>query len=309
MRTGPTAQKPNATVGITLTVPVGRDNRVKVACRRDEARRRGWCRERWGRPSFREARAVALREPTAPLTSPGRTLSTGLMRVNEQIRISPVRVINDQGVMLGVMPTGKALETAREMGMDLVEVAPNERPPVCKIMDFGKFKYSQKKKASKQKQHQVQVKEIRVARRPATTTSRSRSSVPEFLEHKDKGPGERPLPGAGTRSHRRRAPGYERSPPVLDHVAKVEKNPSMEADDRDRRSPCLTAGRTVRRRQRRPLGVRGRSTASFPGLFFHGGYFLPLAEGQFGVLINSVTRPRQPATATLASRPGRRGAD
>ncbi len=68
--------------------------------------------------------------------------------------------------MLGVMPTGKAQEAAREAGADLVEVAPNERPPVCKIMDFGKFKYSQKKRASKQKQHQVQVKEIRV--RPKT---------------------------------------------------------------------------------------------------------------------------------------------
>jgi hypothetical protein len=57
------------------------------------------------------------------------------LRVNEQIRISPVRVINAEGVMLGVMPTSKALETARETGLDLVEVAPNERPPVCKIID------------------------------------------------------------------------------------------------------------------------------------------------------------------------------
>jgi translation initiation factor IF-3 len=61
------------------------------------------------------------------------------MRVNEQIRISPVRVINAEGVVLGVMPTSRALEVAREAGLDLVEVAPNERPPVCKIIDFGKF--------------------------------------------------------------------------------------------------------------------------------------------------------------------------
>ena len=67
--------------------------------------------------------------------------------MNEQIRISPVRVINAEGAMLGVMPTSKALEAAREAGMDLVEVAPNERPPVCKIIDYGKFKYTQKKKA------------------------------------------------------------------------------------------------------------------------------------------------------------------
>ena len=48
--------------------------------------------------------------------------------------------------MLGVVPTSKALEAAREAGMDLVEVAPNERPPVCKVIDYGKFKYTQKKK-------------------------------------------------------------------------------------------------------------------------------------------------------------------
>ena len=109
------------------------------------------------------------------------------MRVNDQIRISPVRVINAEGAMLGVMPTGKALEAAREAGQDLVEVAPNERPPVCKIMDFGKFKYSQKKRASKQKQHQVQVKEIRV--RPKTGDHDIEVKVKrarEFLEHKDK---------------------------------------------------------------------------------------------------------------------------
>jgi translation initiation factor IF-3 len=109
------------------------------------------------------------------------------MRVNEQIRISPVRVINFDGAMLGVMPTGKALEAAREAGADLVEVAPNERPPVCKIMDFGKFKYSQKKRAAKQKQHQVQVKEIRV--RPKTGDHDIEVKVKrarEFLEHKDK---------------------------------------------------------------------------------------------------------------------------
>jgi len=108
-------------------------------------------------------------------------------RVNEQIRISPVRVINSEGVMLGVMPTGKALELAREAGQDLVEVAANERPPVCKIMDYGKFKYEQKKRATKQKTHQVQVKEIRV--RPKTGDHDIEVKVKrarEFLEHKDK---------------------------------------------------------------------------------------------------------------------------
>jgi translation initiation factor IF-3 len=109
------------------------------------------------------------------------------LRVNEQIRISPVRVINAEGAMLGVMPTSKALEASREAGLDLVEVAPNERPPVCKIIDYGKFKYTQKKKLAKQKQHQVHVKEIRV--RPKTGDHDIEVKVKrakEFLEQKDK---------------------------------------------------------------------------------------------------------------------------
>jgi translation initiation factor IF-3 len=88
-------------------------------------------------------------------------------RVNDQIRISPIRVVGPDGEMLGVIPTAEALKKASELAMDLVEVAPNERPPVCRIMDYGKFKYEQtKKKKDAQKTHQVQVKEIRL--RPKT---------------------------------------------------------------------------------------------------------------------------------------------
>lgn len=82
-------------------------------------------------------------------------------RINEQIRISPLRVIDEVGNMLGVISRDQALDFARQRDLDLVEVAPLERPPVCKIMDFGKFKYEQTKKARKQKQHQQQLKEIR----------------------------------------------------------------------------------------------------------------------------------------------------
>src|SRR5262245_59604841 len=62
-------------------------------------------------------------------------------RINEQIRISPVRVIGSGGEQLGIIPVDQALLRAREADLDLVEVAPNERPPVCRIMDFGKYKY------------------------------------------------------------------------------------------------------------------------------------------------------------------------
>ena len=67
-------------------------------------------------------------------------------RHNEQIRISPVRVVNDAEEQLGVLPTAEAIRMAREQGMDLVEVAPNARPPVCRIMDYGKWRYLQQKK-------------------------------------------------------------------------------------------------------------------------------------------------------------------
>ena len=108
-------------------------------------------------------------------------------RVNEQIRISPVRVISAEGEQLGVLPTDEALNIAREAGLDLVEVAPNERPPVCRIMDFGKFKYQQRKRQVKGHTHQSKIKEIRV--RPKTgehdinvKVNRARG----FLEHRDK---------------------------------------------------------------------------------------------------------------------------
>jgi translation initiation factor IF-3 len=108
-------------------------------------------------------------------------------RVNEQIRTSPVRVIAADGAQLGILATLDALAAARQAELDLVEVAPNERPPVCRIMDYGKFKYQQKKRQHKGHAHQVKIKEIRV--RPKTgehdigvKVARAR----EFLVHKDK---------------------------------------------------------------------------------------------------------------------------
>ena len=74
-------------------------------------------------------------------------------RYNERIRISPVRLINDKEEMLGIIPTAEAMRLAREAGLDLVEVAPNARPPVCKILDFGKWKYQQQKKEQKAQSH------------------------------------------------------------------------------------------------------------------------------------------------------------
>jgi translation initiation factor IF-3 len=106
--------------------------------------------------------------------------------MNEHIRISPIRLIGAEGEAHGIVPTSQALEMAREAGLDLVEVAANERPPVCKIMDFGKFKYAQSKKAH-QKTHQQKLKEIRV--RPKTGEHDVETKIQQarkFLEHNDK---------------------------------------------------------------------------------------------------------------------------
>ncbi|MDZ4818790.1 MAG: translation initiation factor IF-3 [Planctomycetota bacterium] len=107
--------------------------------------------------------------------------------MNEQIRISPIRVISADGQQLGVIPTEQAMGLAREADLDLVEVAPNERPPVCRIMDFGKFKYQQKKKLNKSQGHQTKIKEVRF--RPKTgehDIEFKLNQVRGFLQHKDK---------------------------------------------------------------------------------------------------------------------------
>lgn len=85
------------------------------------------------------------------------------VRVNERIHARQVRVIDDKGEQLGIMSPGDALQTAYDRGLDLVEVAPQAVPPVCRIMDYGKYKYQQSKRAkeSKKNQHTVTVKEVK----------------------------------------------------------------------------------------------------------------------------------------------------
>ncbi|HEY5647874.1 MAG TPA: translation initiation factor IF-3, partial [Nitrospiria bacterium] len=110
-------------------------------------------------------------------------------RVNQDIRVREVRVIGQDGEQLGILPTKEAIAKAAELGYDLVEVAPTSRPPVCRIMDFGRFKYEQRKKqhATKQKQKTTHVKEIKL--RPRTDQHDLDFKVRhirEFLEASDK---------------------------------------------------------------------------------------------------------------------------
>ena len=83
--------------------------------------------------------------------------------MNHRIRVSPIRLIGPEGEQLGILPVEEALQRARDAGLDLVEVSPNSRPPVCRVLDYGKFKYemAKKDKQAKKKQHTVQLKEMR----------------------------------------------------------------------------------------------------------------------------------------------------
>jgi len=92
----------------------------------------------------------------------------GGLRVNREIRAPEVRVIDEDGTMLGIFPPFKALELAEERGLDLIEIAPTAKPPTCKIMDYGKYKYELKKKEHEARKNQtvITIKEIQI--RPRT---------------------------------------------------------------------------------------------------------------------------------------------
>jgi translation initiation factor IF-3 len=90
------------------------------------------------------------------------------VRLNERIRVPQVRLIDENGGQVGIVPTQQALQMAREKGLDLMEVAAGANPPVCKICDYGKFKYEKKKKEAQARKNQVVVKVKEVQLRPNT---------------------------------------------------------------------------------------------------------------------------------------------
>ncbi|MCH3958564.1 MAG: translation initiation factor IF-3 [Selenomonas sp.] len=91
-------------------------------------------------------------------------MSRDSLRINEEIHIREVRVTSATGEQLGIMPTREALRMAEEQHLDLVEVAPKAKPPVCRIMDFGKYRYEQQKreKEAKKKQKVISIKEVKL---------------------------------------------------------------------------------------------------------------------------------------------------
>ena len=110
-------------------------------------------------------------------------------RINDRIRSNEIRLIGADGENVGVVTPARAMEMAEEAGLDLVEISPNAEPPVCKIMDFGKFKYEQQKREAeaRKKQHIIEIKEIKF--RPGTDTNDydvKMRSVLKFLGEGDK---------------------------------------------------------------------------------------------------------------------------
>jgi translation initiation factor IF-3 len=95
--------------------------------------------------------------------SPEDSIDKRFIRINERIRAREVRVIDDESNQLGIMPPFEALKIARERNLDLVEVSPTAQPPVCRIMDYGKYLYQQEKREreAKKHQHQITVKEVK----------------------------------------------------------------------------------------------------------------------------------------------------
>lgn len=111
------------------------------------------------------------------------------LRVNEMIRVREVRLIDENGEQKGIVPTIEALRMAREQDLDLVEVSPNANPPVCKILDFGKYRFEQEKKLrdSKKNQKVLKIKEIRMQPKIGSGDLDTKAKhVQEFLDEGDK---------------------------------------------------------------------------------------------------------------------------
>ena len=110
-------------------------------------------------------------------------------RINERIRVSKVRLIGADGSQIGIVETDEARRIAREADLDLVEVAPDSRPPVCKVLDYSKYKYEQEQKAKQARKHQQQVNVREIKLRPKIADhdyETKKGHVARFLNKKDK---------------------------------------------------------------------------------------------------------------------------
>lgn len=137
---------------------------------------------------------ATISRPRATIQRPSAAFSKNTdknddVRLNERIRVPQVRLIDENGGQVGIVDTKEALRMAKEKGLDLMEVAANANPPVCKITDYGKFKYEKKKQEQKARKNQVVVKVKEVQLRPNTDTHDLETKIRNtrgFLEEGDK---------------------------------------------------------------------------------------------------------------------------
>ena len=151
-----------------------------------KARNRAWLGCVLSFQAFNNLQEHSIARLPAQETAPSRNDGP---RVNHQINVPQVRLVREDGTMVGVVPTREAISMAADAGLDLVEVSPNATPPVCKILDFGKFKYEEQKRKNeaRKKQKVIEVKEIKL--RPGIDTHDydvKMRSIHRFLEEGDK---------------------------------------------------------------------------------------------------------------------------
>jgi translation initiation factor IF-3 len=152
-------------------------------------------------------------------------------RINDNIEGQEVRLVDEDGQMVGVVPVSEALGRAQAVGLDLVEVSPNATPPVCKILDYGKFKYEAQKKASaaRKKQKIIDVKEIKM--RPNIDSNDyniKMRKIHEFLSEGDKVKVTLRFRGREMAHQDLGLKVLERVRDDLDEIAKVEQFPKLE---------------------------------------------------------------------------------
>jgi translation initiation factor IF-3 len=151
-------------------------------------------------------------------------------RMNERIRISPIRVVSATGEMLGEMETAVALRMAQDDGLDLVEVSPDARPPVCRIMNYGKVLYERHKKSGGPRQHKTQLKQLRLRAKTGQHDIEVKvKQAREFLSRKDKVKINVMFKGRENAHHERGLEMLHEIVKMLEDVAAVEQPPKMES--------------------------------------------------------------------------------
>jgi translation initiation factor IF-3 len=152
-------------------------------------------------------------------------------RINERIRVPEVRVIGDDGAQIGILKIDDALKMAQERDLDLVEVAPEAKPPVCRILDYSKYKYEQAQKVKQARKHQTQITIREIKFRPkiaAHDYATKKGHVERFLLHKDKVKVTIMFRGREVTHPERGTMILDRLSEELEELASIEQRPNLE---------------------------------------------------------------------------------